>query len=271
MTSLQEIEKQLNSHLNCECLAAAEACKNIRVPKQKIHTWIKAKKWPWRLAAVYACFNTGEVDFEIIERGAEDRDYEVQDAVAELCRNVSLCIPVEKIATWMKSENENLRRAAMYACDWQKYSVTCEVLKLGLNDRNGEVAIAAAKACQGADVPFEQILSWAESPSWAERLASIYACMGRKDFYPLDILEKKITDSDNLVHCTAIEAYTRAPISAHKISSWAKSEIWQKRAAAMMASIGRVDVPEEIITKGLKDREHKVRKYAGKAADQTTE
>ena len=69
MPNLKEIEKGLNSNLGCECLAAAKACKNMRISEGKILNWIDAKRWPWRLAAIYACFNKQEMDLSVVEKG----------------------------------------------------------------------------------------------------------------------------------------------------------------------------------------------------------
>ena len=266
MPNLKEIEKGLNSNLGCECLAAAKACKNMRISEGKILNWIDAKRWPWRLAAIYACFNKQEVNLSVVEKGILDRDYDVQDLAAELC--CTLAISSDVILEWSGSKDWRLRRAAMCACTREEYVKTTSVIDKGLQDGNSEVAIAAAKACEGAKVSFEKITRWARSRLWSERLAAIYACEGRNDIYPLEIVEKRLTDGDKLVSSTAIKACKGISMPRRKIIGWANSEIWQKRAAAMMATIGRIDIPEKIVTDGLKDKCEKVRDYA-READQT--
>ena len=266
MINLNDIEQKLESSLNSERLIAAEACKKINVPESKIRKWINMESWSWRLAAIYACFNKEVVDLEILNKGILDKDYGVQDAAAELC--CILTIPTEVISEWIESNDWRLRRAAMCTCTGERYSDIEKLLDFGLADACSDVIVAAAKACKGAGVPFIKIREWAKSKLWPERLAAIYSCIGRVDIYPLETIEKRLTDCDKLVSFTAIESCRGIPAPRAKIINWAKSDLWQKRAAAMAAAIGRSDVPEEVIESGTKDKNDRVRKYAYEA-DQT--
>jgi hypothetical protein len=89
----------------------------------------------------------------------------------------------------------------------------------------------------------------------------LYEIMGMDDL-PISFLVRVLGDSDYWIRHLALETCRKMGISVAKITSLSRAKNWDVRCAAMSLSIGRNDVPAEVIICRLRDEEGPVRVQA---------
>lgn len=281
---LETIEKVLEKGDSWpNMIAAAKACRGMEIPEAQLKKWRESIFSCYRLAALYAKPTYDGIiriltDSEIptYERrtncvpweGAISEDFRLKPEDFGLIHEIPHCstdymvavtklykgskMSIRKIREWMNEGYWQLQMAALYAAQGRE-NVPIGILYEGLESWDDEVAAAAAEAFRARDFSMRTLRrflhrQFEECDEQIVRNITM-VCEGKPEALPLirEILDY-YDGTSFYVHDGATEACEGMEIPLEVIKEWAQPFKGPSfRRAAACASIGRNDVPKEII------------------------
>lgn len=235
-------------------------------PKELVLEGLRSDYRPFRFAALYAGQGK-KFRKELVEKLALEHWFNLA-ILGDLPEKMS--ISVATIGKWIGYVDPVKKYLAVRAC--QNKDVPLEWLFDALGSDYADVSIdenkVAMEVLRAKNVPVEILKQY-----WDERglLQIVGICAGRND--AVDIIRDAIDSWDDgmeegswwvrkIGRFVVAKACQGVDFSLSEIDKWRNSESIVKREAAMYASIGRFDVPNEWVAKALDDESAHVRGVA---------